>query len=182
MEYFISDTHFGHKGMLKFERTHFKDIEEHDEYIITKFNERVKNTDTCYILGDLGISREHIKNCFDKMNGKKIIVLGNHDKYSIDFYKKLNGVIEVHKYPIFISKRIVLSHEPIKIDDEILNIHGHLHGAILNLKNYYCVSEHVVNYIPINKKTIDKKLHTIPKDSHKFNEEWYKDYYMTIES
>ena len=36
-EFVISDLHMGHEGILKY-RTQFKDIEEHDRYIIDKWN------------------------------------------------------------------------------------------------------------------------------------------------
>ena len=32
--YILSDTHFGHKKILDFERFNFKSIEEHDDFII----------------------------------------------------------------------------------------------------------------------------------------------------
>ena len=186
MIYFISDFHFGHNNILKFERTQFTNIKQHDEYIIQEYNKVVKNNDTCYILGDIGaagfgVSKEYLKDIFKRLNGRKILVLGNHDSYSIDYYKNLEGVIEVYNYPVFIAKRIVLSHEPIKIDDEILNIHGHLHGAVLNLPNHYNVSAHVINYRPVSLKTMQGGiLSKIPKDDKRFLYEWYAPYYNSL--
>lgn len=182
MIYFISDFHFGHKNILNFERKQFNTIEEHDQYIISIYNKVVKKDDTCYILGDIGasgfnVSKEYLIKCFKQLNGKKIIILGNHDRYPKSFYKELYGVTEVYDHPVYLSKRIALSHEPIKVDDDVLNIHGHLHGATLNLPNYLTVSAHLINYKPVSYKLIMNILNKIPKCSKRFMEEWYAEYY-----
>lgn len=182
MIYFISDLHFGHSNIINFERKQFKNIEEHDKYIINKYNEIVKKDDTAYILGDLGAAgygcgREYLIDCFKQLRGNKIIVMGNHDGYSVNFYKTLNGVIDVFNHPLYLTKRIVLSHIPVKVNDDVINVHGHLHGAILSLDNYVCVSAHMINYKPLPLKRIMNKLYNIPKESIKFGEEWYADFY-----
>lgn len=182
MIYFISDFHFGHKNILNFERNQFNTIEEHDQYIISMYNKIVKRDDTCYILGDLGaagfrVSEAYLIECFKQLNGHKIIILGNHDRYSKSFYRGLYGVKEVYDHPIYISKRIALSHDPIKVDDDVLNIHGHLHNATLTLPNYITVSAHLIDYKPMSYKKIMNKLSKIPKCSKRFMEEWYAEYY-----
>ena len=50
MDYFISDLHFGHVNCLAFDNRPFNTIEEHDEYLIDKWNETVKSDDNVYIL------------------------------------------------------------------------------------------------------------------------------------
>ena len=78
MEYFISDLHFNHDNILKFERQEFKTIEEHNEFIIASINRVVTKFDTLYLLGDLGDDLELIK----RLNGKKIwcVLRGNISK------------------------------------------------------------------------------------------------------
>ena len=39
MDKFISDPHLSHKNIIKFERTQFKNIDQHDVYI-KKFNHK----------------------------------------------------------------------------------------------------------------------------------------------
>lgn len=183
MIYFISDFHFGHSNILNFERKQFNNITEHDNYIINEYNKVIKKDDIVYILGDLGCAgygttRDYLQQCFLKLNGKKIIVAGNHDRYPASFYETLQGVVDFYNHPVYLSKRIVVSHEPVKVDDDVINGHGHLHGAILNLKNYVCVSAHVINYKPLSFKTIFKLLGVIPKTNKKFGHEWYADFYQ----
>ena len=43
--YILSDTHFGHKKILDFERFNFKSNEEHDDFIIKKWNSVIKEKD-----------------------------------------------------------------------------------------------------------------------------------------
>ena len=54
--YFTSDHHFGHKNIIEFSRRPFKDVDEMDEILIRKWNEKVKPEDEVYHLGDVGLS------------------------------------------------------------------------------------------------------------------------------
>lgn len=172
--YFISDLHFGHENILKFERTQFQTIEEHDDFIIEKINKTVKLTDTLYILGDIG-NAEKIR----FINGRKILVLGNHDRKCDNEY--LTYFAEVHDRPVYYSRRIVLSHEPIKVNDSVLNIHGHIHGAKLDSKNHLNVSAAVINFTPMAEHQPANIVGRLPKENYKFLEEWYaKEYLFTV--
>lgn len=188
MIYFISDFHFCHKNILNFERTQFKDIKEHDKFIIENYNSVVKENDKCWILGDFG-GRDlgqgewtnRLPEYFEQLNGTKYLLLGNHDSTKlVDFYASLKGVEEVYKFPVYIHNRIVLSHEPIKCNEDVINVHGHLHGSVLNLPNYICVSAHVINYKPIPITTIEKKWKKIPRLSSAYGEEWYYPFYQNV--
>ena len=48
--FILSDTHFCHKRIINFERFKFKTIEEHDEYIIEKWNQTIKESDIVNII------------------------------------------------------------------------------------------------------------------------------------
>ena len=50
--FFVSDLHLGHENVLSI-RTQFHDIDEHDDFLIEKWNNKVKKHDEVYILGDL---------------------------------------------------------------------------------------------------------------------------------
>lgn len=175
MEYFISDLHFNHDNILKFERVEFKTIEEHNEFIIASINKVVTKFDTLYILGDLGDNLELIK----RINGRKILVMGNHDKGAKANYEEYFD--EVYTTPVYFSRRVVLSHIPIPVTKGTLNVHGHLHGSFLNSSNHLNVSAMLVNYRPISTKVIDIKMSKLEKDSNKFLEEWYANLYTFVQ-
>lgn len=64
MRYIISDTHYGHfseetnRGIITFERTQFKTIQEHDnaiDQIFFSIAKKIKPEDEFWHLGDWGI-------------------------------------------------------------------------------------------------------------------------------
>src|SRR5574344_1744695 len=78
----ISDTHFGHKNIIKFEKTQFSTIEEHDETIIRNWNRVVtRKEDVVYHLGDVGLTKgDYLKSAISRLRGYKILIMGNHDR------------------------------------------------------------------------------------------------------
>ena len=76
--YFTADWHIGHANVLSFDRRPFKDLDHMNESLIKRFNATVREEDVCYFLGDMGWSG--LKSVMDKLNGTKILILGNHDK------------------------------------------------------------------------------------------------------
>jgi len=52
---------------------------EMDELIIKKWNEVVSPEDTVYHLGDFAFRSRNTNSCFHRLNGTKILILGNHD-------------------------------------------------------------------------------------------------------
>ena len=57
---------------------------------LEKFNSKVKPEDTVYILGDTMLGDNATgEECLAKLNGHKIMILGNHDTVKrIEIYKK----------------------------------------------------------------------------------------------
>lgn len=178
MNYYVSDTHFGHSNVLEFERHQFKTIEEHDNYIMTLIENTVKPEDTLYHLGDFAFYlSEDIANRWNALKCYKVLILGNHDKY--EFCRHYFD--EVHRYPLFISRRILLSHEPEVVSPYVLNVHGHLHTSYLDSKNHYNISIHMVGYNIISQRAIDKKLGALPEMNNNFLAEWYAPLYVFTE-
>jgi calcineurin-like phosphoesterase family protein len=139
--YFSSDYHFYHKNIIKYENRPFQDVDEMNETIINRHNERVKESDIIYFLGDWGFYASTqrafrgegmpylITELRKKMNGNFICVEGNHDKSS----NKLNipnHRIIIKKGGIYIN--LVHRSQDTVIEDDIhyypLTICGHHHG------------------------------------------------------
>lgn len=78
--WFTADTHFGHEGIIRHCNRPFSTVEEMDEALIEKWNSVVTKRDTVYHLGDVGLGRDtHTLNCVSRLNGRKILIWGNHD-------------------------------------------------------------------------------------------------------
>lgn len=162
MKTFVTcDTHFNHENIIKYCNRPFKDTKKMEDVLIKNWNEVVGKEDIVYHLGDFGFGTlEELKNIFDKLNGKKYLVMGNHDlRYGKNFFLKL-GFIKVDKKEIQLEN-IVLTHYPKEITDNQINIYGHIHDKLIEEKfndnKHYCVSLEKTNYYPVELKNLIKK-------------------------
>ena len=184
----ISDTHFGHENILKFERKNwFKDMEEHDEKLLAiweKCLHKLGKDDTFYFLGDFctpGQEQKYIERLLLPMHEascNKVMIMGNHDK-RID-KKLLYGLFdEIYDYPVYISHRVVLSHFPCAVYPSQVNVHGHTHGMKIYGNNHVCASIHVNNYNPVSSKIVESALGKVANWNTKFlYEPWARDYQL----
>lgn len=78
--FFTSDHHYFHESSLKLDNRPFKDMDEMIVGLRRRHNSMVGENDICYFLGDMGFSGGDLKSVMDKLNGTKILILGNHDK------------------------------------------------------------------------------------------------------
>lgn len=152
--FFIADTHFGDENVINYENRPFKNISEMDNAIIKNWNSVVSNEDRIFVLGDFSFyDINKTKEIGKALNGIKILVLGNHDTYSIDDYIECSFE-EVIQYPIILDEFWMLSHEPLYINKNMpyANIYGHVHGNII-YRDYssqsFCASIERIEYTPI---------------------------------
>jgi calcineurin-like phosphoesterase family protein len=171
-KYVFSDPHFGHQKLFDVQHEPFDNLEHKHQEIIRRWNERVKADGLVYVLGDLG-DKASIERILPQLKGKKILIMGNHDKYPKSFYEQFFD--EVYDHPIYYSKRILLSHHPELVEDGIINIHGHTHLITIDKPNYCNVSVEQINYTPVAIEKFVKQLGKLQKPSKKFLYEWYAD-------
>ena len=181
MRWVVADLHFNHFGILDLERPQFNTIEEHNNYIIERFNQMVSPSDLVYFLGDVGFySPTVLKSLISRMNGKKILIYGNHDQFSAQEAYEM-GFSSVYDHPIYLNNCIILSHEPVQEglnNPYVYNIHGHLHNADLNLPNYFNANIARNNYYPVNLDNLVKKVYKKCKNRREtFKNEWYFNFY-----
>lgn len=83
--FFTADHHFGHRGIITMCGRPFDNVDEMDEALISRWNERVRKGDTVYHLGDftMGASAERGVEIFARLNGRKHLIVGNHDKLKV---------------------------------------------------------------------------------------------------
>ncbi len=135
MNYYISDTHFGHKNCIEFDNRPFCDVEEMDNALIRNWNSRVKEDDDVWILGDFCFRAENDPNYYlEKLNGRKHLIFGNHDKETLTSQKALEHFQTIEK--MFHIKdgehRVVLCHFPIADWNGrhrgVYHVYGHIHN------------------------------------------------------
>lgn len=161
-KYYISDCHFGHKNVLIFDQRPFADIEEMDQAMIENWNQKVGKDDEVYILGDFQYRSDKGPVWYlQKLNGKKYLVIGNHDektlKYpgALDYFEKMDKMMHVEDN----GKHICLCHFPIcewnGYYRNSYHLYGHIHARLSDTclvmrsrKNAYNAAACINNYTP----------------------------------
>ena len=144
MEIFVtSDLHFGHKNIIKYENRPYENIEQMDKDLIKRWNDIVTINDIVYILGDFSwYGGEKTNEVLKQLNGKKVLIIGNHDcnflkdkKFDTTLFEEITYYKEI-KYN---KKMYILFHYPIAEHNEKMNgsihLYGHIHTMDLELEN-----------------------------------------------
>lgn len=117
MEFFTSDTHWGHQNILAYCKRPFANLEEMNEALCDRWNSRVNHGDTVYHLGDFSMGGRQNLAYRKRLNGKIILVRGNHD-YKPEVMLAA-GFDEVHSSLTLErdGKKLYLSHIPKHLPD-----------------------------------------------------------------
>lgn len=186
--YLISDHHFSHRNLLTFKRDdgitplrHFLTIEEMDSTLIERHNSVVRPDDKVYFLGDVCFHLRDLDRIMPQLNGRKVLIKGNHDALRPHQYMKYFKDIRAFDR----LDTCILSHIPVHPDSlghrTSINIHGHTHfrnvtmidalGNKVEDPRYFNVSVENINYTPISFDEIRKKfnLNTIISTTDSFD-------------
>ena len=122
---------------------------------------------TVYVNGDFCFGNKNkVKDIFDQLNGRKRIVLGNHDKCKFKDYYEI-GFDRVYDKPIMIGNFCILSHEPlqwVKDGDVYMNVYAHVHTQDMYkdfTQNSFCTSAERLDYKPIRFTEIFEKCQSV---------------------
>lgn len=162
--FFIADTHFGHEAIIRYENRPFHNVKDQEEQLIKNWNETVDHDDTVYVLGDFGFSdsKEETTRLCHALNGRKILILGNHDTQAPEWYRQC-GFAEASPWPILYHGFWILSHEPLYVNQNMpyANIYGHVH-ANPSYRDFsqrsICVCVERTDYRPIDFESVRKKV------------------------
>lgn len=136
-------SYFSHTNIIKYTNRPFKDIHEMNDALVNRWNSVVGPEDTVYNLGDVCFgSVKMAEECLFRLNGKIILIAGNHDK-RLKKTEALSCRFEkiVDYYELRVpeeSERIVLSHFPFAVWNSshhgALHFHGHSHSVPTNAR------------------------------------------------
>ena len=137
MNYYISDLHFGHKNVIKFDDRPFESAEEMDAKIIENWNNVVKKNDNVYVVGDMfWCKMDKAIEILDELNGNKFLIKGNHDRCHDDrFLKKFVKASEYMEIEDN-GRKVVLCHYPIPYFKNHYYGWYHLYGHVHTTKEY----------------------------------------------
>jgi calcineurin-like phosphoesterase family protein len=95
-ELWTADTHAGHKNILKYCKRPFANVREMDEILIANWNKIVNPDDLVWHLGDVAFccTLEYAINFVKRLNGRKRLILGNHDDLALEMYTLFPGLFE----------------------------------------------------------------------------------------
>lgn len=145
MDFFTSDTHFGHKNIILYCNRPFSSVEEMDNQMITNWNSKVGVNDTVYHLGDFAFyPQDKIHEILSRLNGFINFVPGNHDKNLIKALNlgntqglKVNLLDSIYSETFNVEdERIpfVMCHYAMKVWDKshygAIHLYGHSHGSL----------------------------------------------------
>lgn len=172
--WFISDTHFSHGNILKFQtkvgslvRPGFTDVDHMDETMIRLWNDRVMPNDIVYHLGDVIFGNaQRLAAIMTRLNGRKRLILGNHDNH-IDvrdfrkYFQKITSLRHFGSDMTGCKVSFVACHYPLHMSsfryDAAPNtfcVHGHIHEKVIADAAYLNVSVERTAYAPIDLKTV----------------------------
>ena len=146
MIFFTADTHFNHKNVIRYCGRPFADLDEMTERLITNWNDTVRVGDTVYHLGDFALSfgKKHEKAVDDvlrRLNGRKILICGNHDRKEVKQNPRWNDVRDYLELKLDLGgihkQRIVLFHYGMRVWNQrhrgAWHLYGHSHGTLSDI-------------------------------------------------
>lgn len=185
--FFTSDLHFGHENVIEFDGRPWNTVEEMNEELIKRWNNKVEKGDIVYVLGDLiwKTMTNDAASLIKRLNGQIILIKGNHDRFlhNAAAKKALAGVKDYDDICVALddgsTRRCILSHYFIPFYNghrhKAIHLHGHSHTTdeyymelgitqAINSKGYeleiYNVGCMHWNYEPV---TLDEILKSNPK-------------------
>jgi len=164
-----SDQHLYHDNILKFKdrdtdlriRPQFDNVTQMNDHILEMHNSVVKPGDIYYCLGDIMMGvHEDFKKLWPKFNGKKRLIVGNHDDIKFlasgGFFSKIQESRSFNEFGLLFTHRP--AHESqmwdYKKDLPMNNLHGHIHQNKSPSPRHINMSMEAIAYTPQNIDTL----------------------------
>jgi calcineurin-like phosphoesterase family protein len=157
--YFTSDTHLNHFNIIEYCNRPFVSAQEMNEIIIANWNTIIRPSDTVYHLGDFGFG-EQCKKIFQRLNGQKFLIIGNHDRKEVFGYG-WGWVKDVYNAKID-GKNIWLSHYPHrswpKSHRGSWHLFGHTHGRCEPYRLSFDIGVDSWGFFPVSFERVRKNI------------------------
>ena len=140
-----SDTHFGHKNIIKYSNRPFNDVEEMDNFMVDSWNEKVGPKDIIFHLGDFAFfGADKVVEILKRLNGTIYFLYGNHDRVMrnpivLDYIKNTGKIkVSADTFEFKYNKHnFFMSHYAHRIWNRshrgTIHLYGHSHGSLPSL-------------------------------------------------
>ncbi|SEO27868.1 Calcineurin-like phosphoesterase superfamily protein [Paracoccus alcaliphilus] len=172
--WFSADSHFGHANIITFCNRPCADVEAMDTHILAQYRARVGPEDDFWILGDFAISkvqgghRREIAEIFQKIPGRKHLILGNHDKAWVRALG-WNSIRDTADVTVE-GQRLFLFHYPMitfpGARHGALQLFGHVHDNWQGSRNSVNVGVDVWDFRPVSLPEIKERAAKLPVNAH----------------
>jgi len=131
-----SDPHFWHGGsnggIIAFSKRPYATIEDMNKDLIRRHNAIVGKDDLVICFGDFGMGPvERLKEIFDQLNGRQVLIRGNHDRGIISMLSMGFAMVVDECSMELDGNRYYMSHRPHSVLPKNCKgcFHGHVHLA-----------------------------------------------------
>ena len=163
--WFTADTHFNHSGIIRHCLRPFGCVEDMNEAIIVRWNDRVKPGDFVYHLGDFGWNK-----CDDiirRLGGQKFLIVGSHDAEGSRLKKYWCQITPMKSIKIGIQT-VVLTHCAMRIWEKShygsWHLYGHSHGRSDPWGKSFDVGVDTHNFFPYSWDEVVEKMATLSEN------------------
>jgi calcineurin-like phosphoesterase family protein len=169
MIWFTSDYHLCHTNIIKYDNRPFESADQMYRAIVTNHNALVTPTDTVYFLGDFCWDPRFVKQALEALNGRFIMVWGNHDrkirKFG-DLFAECHELLQI-KYN---DQDITLCHYPMrswnKSHHGAWHLHGHCHGHLPKYGKSFDVCTALWDYKPLSFNQVGVEMAQLVANGH----------------
>lgn len=166
--WFTADLHFLHKKIVEI-CNRPTTIEDHDQWLIDRFNNVVAKNDTIYILGDVSMgNRVKTELLLSKLHGEKFLILGNHDNCIANstHFKQITQIKNfTFTSPSANNIHIVLCHYPLASWERrihgSMHLFGHVHGRFENTRLSFDIGVDANDWYPLSLRQVLEKFKTL---------------------
>lgn len=145
MRYYIADLHFFHAALNEhMDHRGFGSVEEMNEYMVARWNGKVRRNDDVVVIGDLSWGKAEETNALLKrLNGTLYLITGNHDRILFDRKVDVSRFKWMKPYEELSDnkRKVVLCHYPIMCyngqyrldkngEPKTYMLYGHVHDSM----------------------------------------------------
>lgn len=158
-EFWIADTHAGHRNIIKYCNRPFSNVREMDDLMVKNWNSVVGPDDLVWHLGDVAFccTLDYALNFMKRLNGRKHLILGNHDDLALEMNNVRPGTWQLIDKMFEIKTNdqlIVMCHYPMNVWHHAYKgswqLYGHVHGTNQNHGKSIDVGVDCWNFTPVS--------------------------------